>query len=296
MHTSTPTPPERASTTTAAAPGPEVEALVEATLPAAREAIDRLLSAIAWADEPAGCRIIPDCPRGLWGLSRGSGHTPAIAAGYGGGVAVFVGVRMLIARWLDHHAEFDGIGRPEMAASWRAKLARTGATQAATTAVHELAHALVSARDEIPPSHADLERCRNVGAQAFAITAPDDAKVHPPAWAAAYAVLSSRAALVREADSELLEQFAKEDAAGYGIDLEVVRAAIGRVEPDAPIRPLLADAELIARVEATMLSFDDRVALRASKIESAAPGVPVAAVVGGSEAAIFKGEADVQRS
>jgi hypothetical protein len=290
MHTSTPTPPERASTTPAAALGPEVEALVEAALPAAREAIDRLLSAIAWGDEPGGCRVIPDCPRGLWGLCRGSGHDAAIAAGYGGGVAVFVGMRQLIGGWLAHHSDFDSFGLPNAAERWRAKLARVGLAQTTAVAIHELAHSLAAVRDETPPTHAALERCRDIGSQSFIVSADGDARVHRPAWAAAFAILVSRAALVREADAELLELFASEDAAGYGIDLEAVRAAIGHVEPDAPIRPLLADSEIMSRVEATMQSFDERVCLRGKKLESAAPGVPVAAVDSGSEAARVEGE------
>ena len=253
-------------------------ALVDAALPAAREAADRLLSAVAWADEPSGVRIVPASPPGTWGLAKGSGHCSAIAAGYGGGVAVYVAAPTLIGRWTSHAGEMDEFG-PAAAARWQASLVNVGTVNVLQLGLHEVAHALVAARDTIPPTSADIERTRELASQSYSITAAADIAWHTPAWALAYSLLLHRAVMVREADAELLALFTAHDAAGYGIDLAAVMEAVGPVEPDAPIRPLVADAVLLARVEATMPPLEARVAMLASK-RSTAPGVPAAVIQG----------------
>lgn len=269
----------------------DTAALVDAALPAAREAVDRLLSAVAWADEPSGVRIVPVAPKGTWGLAKGSGHCAAIVEGYGGGVAVYAATGILLTRWLARAGDMDRFG-PASGAQWQASLVNAGTVELMALGVHEVAHTLVAARDTIPPTSADMERCREVVSQSYSITAAADIAWHGPAWAAAYAILLHRACMVREADAELLALFAAHDAANYGIDMAAVLDAVGSVEPDAPIRPLLADAALLARVEATMPPLEARVALRSRKLPTA-PGVPDAVIVGddsgGVQAASVKG-------
>lgn len=274
-------------------PGAEADtaALVDAALPAAREAVDRLLSAVAWADEPSGVRIVPVAPKGTWGLAKGSGHCAAIVEGYGGGVAVYVQARGLLGRWLARAGDMNRRGSAA-AVRWRSEIGNVGTVEMMYVAIHEVAHTLAAARDTIPPTSADMARCRDVVSQPYSITAAADIAWHGPAWAAAYAIMLHRACIVRETDAELLALFAAHDAAGYGIDLAAVLDAVGPVEPDAPIRPLLADAALLARVEATMPPLEARVAMLASK-RSTAPGVPAVVIQGddsgGAQAASVKG-------
>ncbi|MEI6239598.1 MAG: hypothetical protein WCR51_04355 [Planctomycetia bacterium] len=194
---------------------------------------EAVLGVAAWADLPAGLSILPMDRADASGSCTGSGHTLAIACGLRPGA---VAVRVDVA----------GILRAAVAA---APFAPDAALDVARTiaegvAVHEAAHALVSARDTVG-SHAEavafVAACNRLPLRT-------GAESHGPVWAAAVVLLSRRVISLRPTGERIArEAYMRADIAGYGLDADAIAEALGPVPDEASVRALLAPGGAVAR-------------------------------------------------
>ena len=193
---------------------------------------ESLLAVAAWADLPAGLRII-DCAGGrLAGGCLGSGHRLARAHSFRpGAVAVMVAaeyrLRFMLELWDDNLPA--ALGEAALAIE--------------AVAAHELAHALVADPDdpELQPGEAEaLRRLPAAVAAPRATPAERTARDHDAAWAAGLVILAERCRRHRGWARHRWPVVIADDLRSVGIDHEAVAEALGHVGHELPLRCLLA--------------------------------------------------------
>lgn len=239
---------------------------------------ERLVSAVAWRDLPAGLRIV-NMPAGrLAGFSLGSGHQLARAHGCRpGAVAVAVAaeayLRGMLGLWADD--ETAALGEAALVIEF--------------TAAHEAVHAVIAEPDdELQADHADI--LRRLPKAAATIDRPDDhertARDHGERWAAGLVILSRRCRQYRPRARHRWPSLLEDDLRAVGIDAQAVEAAVGDVADELPLRELLApEGDIVRRVAEAIPDEATRARLIAehrNETTSADPGhvAPVAADVG----------------
>ncbi len=223
------------------------------------EQLSRRLEAVARPDgEAVHVLDMPSNPVAV-GVSRGSGHRIAAAHGLPG-VAVLVTVSPLVDALLREY-------RPETIENtfFREGLGAIAAGAFEQIAAHELGHALASPRDpEGPIDAGELANLQSLTASGPANLIPP-AESHGPAWAAATAILYRRCMGSLPDCAYDWHRNAVAEFARYGLDYPAVAALVANVPGDAPIRPIVADAGFIGRIEAATPSVEDRRAIIASR-------------------------------
>jgi hypothetical protein len=236
---------------------------------------EALLSVAAYADLPAGCRII-GCADGLAGFCLGSGHRLAQAHGCRqGAVAVGVAAEGALLKALEWWPD-----EPD------AVLGEAG-VMIESVACHELAHALVADIDGGLTAHEASVLRQLPGAVKTPPPAPFErtASDHGAAWAAASMILSRRCRQYRPWARHRWAELLGHDLRAVGIDADAVALAVGDVADELPLRELLASgAAVVARVAEAIPDEATRallIAERANETTPAEPGhvAPVAAGV-----------------
>lgn len=237
------------------------------------DTVHGLLAAVMRADEPGGVRCLPVWSDGIDGLCVGSGHGVAAAHGIDTGTAVFVALDSIAGRTVSSvttqladalrddgidvnrwHARAAAIAAPviEQAVAW----------QILAVAAHEVAHAVALPLDTTPPTETAAAGLR---ALATEYSKTDDSgfqvRYHGPDWAAAFAIVAARLIAIEPDCHRALHQRMLSDGEMLGgIDFDAVAAVVADVPHDAAIRPLLADADFVARVSAVVPTADERLA------------------------------------
>jgi hypothetical protein len=239
---------------------------------------EALMSVAAYADLPAGLRIIDCAGNLLAGFCDGSGHRLAQAHGYRpGAVAVAVAaetaLRVALGQWAD-----------ELPAA----LGEAG-VMIETVAAHELAHALTNDIDA-EPTPLEAEALRRLPAVVGIVRgnhSPErTARGHGPAWAAGLVILTHRCHRYRPRTRHRWLELLKRDLRAYGIDAVAVADAVGDVADELPLRKVLApQGAIVARVAEAIPDEATRarlIAEQANETTPADPGhvAPVAAGVG----------------
>lgn len=168
--------------------------------------------------------------RHMVGASIGTGHALAAVLGHRDGQpAVCCATRLIVRHCLQRGGSLE-------------------ITQAVTECVvlHELAHTLVAA--EIPPERVRVLLDSLVTSGPPTYTAAATAAAHGSQWAAALVVLSDRARRYRPQAARMLTHAVVDDLQHYGHDAAALRAAVGQVDDCQPLRELLADPALLARL------------------------------------------------
>lgn len=255
-----------------------IDNIVAKQLPRIIADAEWLLTVAAYADLPAGLRIVPMPAGRLSGFSLDSGHRLARAHGFApGSVAVAVAaegyLRDLLELWPDDTAT---------------GLAEAGLYVEFVTA-HELAHAIGhEPDDDLRDGEADILR-RLPEAAATIERASDHERTalhHGPEWAAAVVILAGRCARYRPGARHRWPRLLDVDLRRVGIDAQAVADAVGDVADELPLRKILApQGAIVARVAQAIPDEATRallIAERANETTPADPGhvAPVAAVVG----------------
>lgn len=249
--------------------------IVAKQLPGLLAGAEALMSVAAWADLPAGLRIVPMPAGRLAGFSIGSGHGLARAHGFRPGrVAVAVAAEGFLRRLLELWPDDTATG-----------LAEAG-VYVEFTAAHELAHALI-ARPDDELRDGEGEILRRLPEAAATIERPDrperTARDHGAAWAAGIVILAGRCARYRPGARHRWPRLLGDDLQAVGIDAEAVALAVGDVADELPLRELLApERDIVRRVAEAIPDDEQRARLIADRLietSSADPGhvAPVAA-------------------
>jgi hypothetical protein len=237
-----------------------------------------LLAVAAWADLPAGLRIIPCDGRRLSGFCAGSGHKLAQAHGCRpGAVAVAVAAEDALRVSLDVWADDlpAALGEAALAIEY--------------TGAHEAAHALVNDIDgELRPGEANILRALPVAVGTVLVErrAEREARDHGAAWAAGIVILARRCAALRPRARHRWPELLDRDLRCRGLDPDAVADAVGDVCDEQPLRELLAPSSAtVARVAEAIPDEAERAAIIAAhwrnETTPAEPGhvAPVAAGV-----------------
>lgn len=237
------------------------------------DTVHGLLAAVMRADEPGGVRCLPIWSDRVDGLCVGSGHGVAAAHGITTGIAVFVAADAMASRILHAVATrlADAMRDAGLDATrWHGRAAaltapaieRAVAWEILGVAAHEVAHAVALPLDTTPPSETAASKLRALATDcAVRLDAEWKVRYHGPDWAAAYAIVAARLSTLEPDCQPALQQRMRADTEMFGgIDFDAVAAVVADVPHDAAIRPLLADADFVARVSAVVPTADERLA------------------------------------
>ena len=256
---------------------PRADNIVLKQLPRLIADAERLVAVAAWADLPAGLRIIDIDGRQIAGFSLGSGHNLAQAHGcregvVAVGVAAEAALRASLAAWADDLPA--ALGEAALAIE--------------AVAAHEAAHALIAEPDALGhgPDYAVLRRLpAAVGTVPVVDSAERTARDHQAAWAAALIILSHRCMQYRPGARHRWPDVIHRDLEAHGIDAQAVADAVGDVADEHPLRELLAAGSVIVeRVAAAIPDDAGRAALIAARRNESTPADPghVAPVAAGA--------------
>lgn len=227
----------------------------------ARDA-EALVSVAAHRDFPEGLAILEPPSGTAEAFTIGSGHLLAVALGCRRrGAAVVVNVAELLRGALHTY----GVHEPAVAVY-------AAGVDAEAAAIHEAAHAAVAPLDDL----GDHDRLARV---ALAARGPDQSfvpepwlRMHGPTWAVAYAAIAARAIRFRPRSADDLRDFIAADMHAHGCDPAALAEAAAAIPPDACLRRMAADGELLAIGAAAVLPDAERIARAFSKLKVSPSG------------------------
>jgi hypothetical protein len=256
-------------------PAPFVSGIIASREPIILADAAALVSVAAWADAPEGVAVLPVTGAPVGGVCFGSGHRTAVAEGLREGMlAVRVDVAGIIRTAIEEEPTDE------------AQAVYLAGIVAEAVACHEVAHGLVSPLDRPMSREAAIESLAGLDANDWGRPSPArEAEGHNARWAAANIILQRRAARLRRHEERgFRDLFLRADLAGYGLDLDAIADALGRVPDEARLRDLLAaGGEVDRRLAAVCPGVEERAAVIAQRQRHRAAGEKLVSFEEGSD-------------